>query len=80
MTNDKRTGFAWGLGFAIVGFALTWLLGIANDGDQANKDKLAEMHQAELTACIESGSKCRIEYLKDRTGTIYAARVVKEDE
>ena len=47
-------------------------------------DKLTALHAGELKACIEEtkdqGISCRIEYLKDRTDTIYAARVVKETE
>ena len=45
--------------------------------------KLAKLHEAELTACVEAtkgtDKTCRIEYLKDRTDTIYAAKVIKED-
>lgn len=45
--------------------------------------KLAKLHEAELTACLEStkgtDTTCRIEYLRDRTDTIYAAKVIKED-
>ena len=80
MTNEKRSGIKIGLGIAIVGFALAWLLGIANNNEQANKDKLAELHSAELASCWnevhENGGTCRIEYLKDRTDTIYGAKVV----
>lgn len=80
MSNDKRSGIKIGLGIAVLGFALAWLLGIANSNDQANKDKLAELHSAELSACwervSEEGGTCRIEYLKDRTDTVYGARVV----
>lgn len=80
---EKAKGFMWGIGACATGFALAWLIGIANNGEQANKEKLAEMHKAELTACMEAtkgtNQTCRIEYLKDRTDTIYAARVIKED-
>lgn len=84
MNNDKRAGFKLGLGLAILGFALAWLLGIANNNDQANKDKLAELHSAELSACWnevhEHGGTCRIEYIKDRTDTIIGAKVLREAE
>lgn len=60
------------------------LLIIAHNQDQANKDKLAELHASELSACWnevkENGGTCRIEYLKDRTDTIYGAKVVREAE
>ena len=85
MNNQaKRNGFKWGFGLAVAGFAFAWLLGIANTNDQCNKDKLAELHAGELSACwaeVEAnGGTCRIEYLKDRTDTIYAAKVVREAE
>ena len=58
------------------------LLIIAHGQDQANLDKLASLHEAELTACMKetagTGETCRIEYLKDRTDTVYAAKVVRE--
>ncbi len=80
---EKMKGFMWGIGACAAGFALAWLLGIANNGEQANMKKLAKLHEAELTACLEStkgtDKTCRIEYLKDRTDTIYAAKVIKED-
>jgi hypothetical protein len=84
INNDKRSGFKWGLGVAIIGFALAWLLGIAGSQEQAQKDKLAELHSAELSACWsevnQHGGTCRIEYLKDRTDTIYGAKVIREAE
>lgn len=80
--QDKRNGFKWGFALAIAGIAIAWLLGIINANDQANKDKLAELHAGELSACWaevkESGGTCKIEYLKDRTDTIYGAKVVRE--
>lgn len=82
--EDKRKGFMWGVGAAIAGLAIAWLLGIVNSEEQAHKDKLAELHSAELSACWaevhEHGGTCKIEYLKDRTDTIYAAKVVREAE
>ena len=84
MSRDKQKGFMWGIGAAAIGLAIAWLLGLAGSGEQANKDKLAELHKAELVACqaevAERGGTCRIEYLKDRTDTIYAAKVVREDK
>lgn len=60
------------------------LLIIARNQDKANLDSLASLHEAELTACIKetenTGETCRIEYLKDRTDTVYAAKVVKEKQ
>lgn len=60
------------------------LLVIAGKQDQANKDKLMELHSAELSACWnevqEHGGTCRIEYIKDRTNTIIGAKVIREGE
>lgn len=80
---ENKKSFMWGFGVAIVGFALAWLLGLVNSGEQANKDKLAELHAGELKACWEqveqTGGVCRIEYIKDRTDTIIGAKIIKED-
>lgn len=79
---DRAKGFLWGIGACVTGIAIAWLLGIVHDGEQANMKKLAETHQAELIACLtvakDTGETCRIEYLKDRTDTIYGAKVVRE--
>lgn len=84
INQDKRNGFKWGIGVAIVGVAIAWLLGLANANDQQNKDKLAELHAGELSACwaeVEAkGGTCKIEYLKDRTDTIYGAKVIRGEE
>lgn len=59
------------------------LICIAKEQDRANIQKLDETHAAELEACRKTalkGETCRIEYLSDRTGTIYGARVVRETE
>ena len=74
--------FLWGFGIAIVGFAIAWLLGIANSQEDCQKQSLAEYHAVELKSCLEAtegtDQTCRIEYLKDRTDTIYGAKVVRE--
>lgn len=83
ISSEKRSGIRWGFGLAIAGVAIAWLLGIANGQEQANKDRLAELHSAELSACWaevnEKGGTCKIEYLKDRTDTIYGAEVIWEE-
>lgn len=80
MNKDMRKGFRWGLGAAIVGVAIAWLLGFVHCEEKAQKDRLAELHEAELKACMAEYGNCRIEYLKDRTDTIYAAKVVRGEE
>ena len=80
MSAEMRKGFRWGIGSAIVGIAIAWLLGIANNQELEQKASLEEMHKAEIEACIAENGECRIEYLRDRTNTIYAAKVVKVEE
>ncbi len=79
MKDNFRSGFAFGIGCALVGLAIAWLLGWVVRDDCAQKDRLRKMHEAELSACIKEHGKCHIEYLKDRTDTIYAAKVVADD-
>lgn len=79
MSEEMRRGFRWGVGAAVVGLAIAWLLGIAKCQEEVNKASLKEMHEAELNACIAQFGKCRIEYLKDRTDTVYSAKVVRDD-
>lgn len=77
----QNKGFFWGFGVAIIGIAIAWLLGIVSKQEQAQIDALAELHSKELTACLEqagAGTTCKIEYLRDKTDTVYGARVVKE--
>jgi len=58
------------------------LLHVVGAQEQAHMEKLARLHAAELSTCWsaveETGGTCRIEYLRDRTGTIYSAKVVRE--
>lgn len=74
--------FLWGFGAALTGVALAWLLGIAFNQENDQMEKLARLHAAELSTCWseveESGGTCRIEYLRDRTNTIYGAKVIRE--
>ena len=81
----KNNEISWGLIIAIVvGMILAVLIVIACKQDEANKAKLSQLHAGELAACWQevqsSGGTCRIEYLKDRTDTVYAAKVVREVE
>lgn len=82
MNQDKRNGFKLGVAFMVVATAIAWLLGLAGKQDEQNKTALAELHSAELSTCWakanEYGGSCRIEYLKDRTDTIYGAKVIYE--
>lgn len=81
ITKDKRNGFKWGFGTALVGIALAWLLGVAHTNDQQNLDALANLHAKELAQCwseIEDEQVCKIEYIKDRTDTVIGAKVTKE--
>ena len=79
---EKIKGFMWGFGASIVGLALAWLLGLVHSQEQAQMDRLAQLHAAELSTCWsqveETGGTCRIEYLKDRNDTIYGAKVIRE--
>ena len=74
--------FMLGFGAAVVGMAIAWLLGIVSSQENCQKQALAEYHAAELTSCLKAtegtDQTCRIEYLRDRTNTIYSAKVVKE--
>lgn len=51
--------------------------------EKQQKDQIASLHAQELSICwekaIENGGTCRIEYLRDRTNTIYGAEVILED-
>lgn len=79
----KNNEVSWGLIIAVIaGMILALLIVIACKQEEANKDKLSQLHAGELAACWQEvqdkGGNCRIEYLKDRTDTIYAAKVVRE--
>ena len=81
----KNNEISWGLIIAVIaGIILALLIVVACRQEDANKRKLSELHAGELAACWnevqEKGGSCRIEYLKDRTDTIYAAKVVREVE
>ena len=60
------------------------LVHISKGQEEAQMEKLSRLHAAELSTCWsaveETGGTCRIEYLRDRTGTIYSAKVVRETE
>lgn len=82
---ENKSEVSWGLVIAIIaGIILALLIVVACRQEDANKRKLSELHAGELAACWnevqEKGGSCRIEYLKDRTDTIYAAKVVREVE
>lgn len=82
---NNKSELAWGIIIAIiVGIILAMLIVIACKQEQANKSKLTELHAGELAACWqevqEKGGTCKIEYLKDRTDTIYGAKVIREVE
>ena len=67
------------LGLIIGGIAIKSALVMENQ----QKDQLANLHAKELSVCwekaVENGGTCRIEYLRDRTNTIYGAEVIMED-
>lgn len=82
--NHRNETIWGGIIAALVTTILAILIFIACKQDQANKDRLNELHAGELSACWqevqEKGGICRIEYLKDRTDTVYGARVIREAE
>lgn len=82
VNQDKREGIKLGIAFAAIAIAVAWLLGIAGRQEEHSKATQAELHSAELATCWDKanteGGVCRIEYLRDRTDTIYAAKVVYE--
>lgn len=67
------------LGLIVLGMIIKSSLAM----ESQQKDQLANLHAKELSVCwekaVENGGTCRIEYLRDRTNTIYGAEVIMEN-